>query len=80
MLRPTSEGMPIWSAPSIVMTSGAAVLFIDDCPNGNISCQTSARGIIAGFQNQGMCWNYSLCVPCEPYGHTYPDRCAVINY
>ena len=27
-----------------------------------------------------MCWNYSLCQPCEPYGHTYPNYCAGVEY
>jgi len=65
---------------SLPASFGPAHLFVDDCPNGTVYCQTAARGIIAGFDNQGFCWNYSLCIPCEPYGHTQPDRCSVINY
>ncbi len=30
--------------------------------------------------NAAFCWNYSLCQPCEPYGHTYPSYCAGYFY
>ena len=28
----------------------------------------------------GFCYNYAICMPCEPYGHTQPDGCATLNY
>jgi hypothetical protein len=61
----------------------AAHLFIDDCLAEDITCSANtARGtaVVGEYDNQGMCYNYALCVPCEPYGHTQPDRCSVVKY
>ena len=65
---------------------GSAQLFIDDCASGDIWCKSNDGGIYPGATygraayDAEMCWNYSLCQPCEPYGHTYPDYCAGYTY
>jgi hypothetical protein len=65
---------------SLVSTFGTAQLFIDDCMNSDIVCyrDTGLPGKIYGVisSNADMCWNYSMCQPCEPYAHTYPSYCA----
>ena len=62
---------------------GAAHLFIDDCSNADIVCH--AEHDVDGpevhtYANQGMCYNYGMCMPCEPYGNTQPDRCQTEYY
>ncbi len=61
---------------------GPTHLFIDDCPNDAIHCNTPgyAPTQVGSYDNQPFCYNYLLCIPCEPYGHTQPDRCATITY
>jgi hypothetical protein len=65
---------------------GPAHLFIDDCPDTDINCECIRdekpfrRGVLPLVSNVGMCWNYSLCQPCEPYGHTLPSYCATYDY
>ncbi len=63
---------------------GATHLFIDDCPNLDIKCvvdvfpnNVSHKGV---YEDQGTCWNYSVCMPCVPYGHVQPSGCATYNY
>jgi len=56
---------------------GAAHLFIDDCSDSDIYC---FEGHSQTLVDQGMCWNYLTCMPCEPYGHVQPDRCATAHY
>lgn len=68
---------------TLAPTFGAAHLFIDDCPDLTIYCYVGDdqdNAVVGEFDDQGMCWNYSLCIPCEPYGHTQPDRCATKTY
>jgi hypothetical protein len=57
-------------AAEVTPQFGAASLFIDDCPNGNLFCQninTLAQWLIAS--NSGFCYNPSrvCCGPCEGY-------------
>jgi hypothetical protein len=61
---------------------GAAHLFIDDCSGITVQCIDHAAndGIAGVYDGVGACWNYSVCMPCEPYGHTQPDRCSTQNY
>ena len=61
---------------------GPTHLFIDDCPDDTIHCNTPgyAPTEVGSYDSQPFCYNYLLCIPCEPYGHTQPDRCATINY
>jgi hypothetical protein len=63
---------------------GSAHLFIDDCPDDKIECRIHAYGwqeqTVGTFENQGFCYNYLLCIPCEPYGHTPPSRQSVVDY
>jgi hypothetical protein len=61
---------------------GPTHLFIDDCANQDIYCQQGGGGSVPGIVNadQPMCYNYLICMPCEPYGHTQPDRCATVYY
>jgi len=82
-------GMEFTEAPTdlaaLAPSFGSTQLFIDDCPNSDISCvsdEGGERGKTWGVisANAEMCWNYSLCQPCEPYGHTYPDYCAGYKY
>jgi hypothetical protein len=51
---------------------GAAHLFIDDCPNGGVTCYAGdptkeivSRGSLSGI---GFCWHWDLacCKPCDP--------------
>jgi len=53
-------------------TFGAAHLFIDDCPNGGVTCYAGdpsteivSRGSLSGI---GFCWHWDLacCKPCDP--------------
>ncbi len=59
---------------------GSAQLFIDHCPNEPVACwldSPAGETLFKGqFDDQPMCWNYSVCIPCEPYGHIQPDKCA----
>jgi hypothetical protein len=62
---------------------GPTHLFIDDCPDESIYCQVGGGGYVPGTEEwykQPMCYNYLICMPCEPYGHTQPDRCATVHY
>jgi hypothetical protein len=60
---------------------GAAHLFIDDCPNDIIRC-TRLDNLTTPvvFDNQPFCWNYSVCMPCEPGGNVKGDRCQTYQY
>jgi hypothetical protein len=64
---------------SLAPNFGSAQLFIDDCPNLDIWCLGTDQDYLISA-DADMCWNYSRCQPCEPYGHTYPDYCAGANY
>jgi hypothetical protein len=61
---------------------GVAHLFIDDCSDITVQCIDHAAndGIAGVYDGVAACWNYSVCMPCEPYGHTQPDRCSTQNY
>jgi hypothetical protein len=61
---------------------GPAHLFIDDCPNGDIQCFATDNELqaVGGYFNQPFCYNYLLCIPCEPYGNTQPDRCSTPSH
>jgi hypothetical protein len=62
---------------------GTAHLLIDDCPQLEIACQYMADGhyyTAGAYENVDGCWNYAICMPCEPYGHEQPDRCATYFY
>jgi hypothetical protein len=67
---------------------GPAQLFIDACPTTDISCDcydhrdpnNPQHGLATIVRDADMCWNYSLCQPCEPYGHELPSRCATYDY
>jgi len=60
---------------------GAASLFIDDCPNDFIRCtRLNDLTVPVVFDNQPFCWNYSVCMPCEPGGNVKGDRCQTYQY
>lgn len=64
---------------------GSAQLFIDDCSDSDIYGRVpNNRGkrVTTGIHTtpRGMCWNYSLCQPCYPYGHECPHYCAGYYY
>ncbi len=69
---------------AVAPSFGPAHLFIDDCPNDTIRCSAPYYGdvwqTVGTFDNQGFCYDYLLCVPCEPYGHNPPYRGAVVDY
>lgn len=55
----------------------SAHLLIDDCANGEVTCVNSRTGVpVYTYTNLGFCYNYAVCMPCDPYGHTQPDRCS----
>ncbi len=58
---------------------GATHLFIDDCANDSIECWDGGN-LVSKFTAQTFCYNYLICMPCEPYGHTQPDRCSTRDY
>ena len=55
-------------------------LFIDDCPDTYVECINSDWIHQGQFDSVPFCYNYGICMPCEPYGHTQPDTCATANY
>jgi hypothetical protein len=62
---------------------GTAHLLIDDCPQLDVECAIldgQDYEYLGNFPNLDQCWNYSICMPCEPYGHVQPDRCATYYY
>jgi hypothetical protein len=67
---------------------GTAHLFIDDCPQTTVQCLAHRGGnqfndhisTVGSFSDVDSCWNYSVCMPCEPYGHVQPDGCATYHY
>ena len=59
---------------------GAAHLLIDDCVAETIYCHKRSDDSEVGELGDSMCYNYLLCIPCEPYGHTQPDRCSTRYY
>lgn len=61
---------------------GAAHLLIDDCPtNSTVYCVRGAgTRPIGSFWPVDSCWNFFVCMPCEPYVHDQPDRCATQDY
>ncbi len=65
---------------ALAPTFGAAHLFIDDCQNADIICYGQDNDEVDSFDTQGMCYNYLTCFPCEPYGHTQPDKCQTNRY
>jgi hypothetical protein len=69
---------------SLAPTFGTAHLLIDDCADGPVGCYADEGGgfgeRVGTFDGQGMCYNYLVCIPCEPYGHTQPDRCSTLGY
>ena len=59
---------------------GSAHLFIDDCPDGTMTCRNDA-GVVGTIENgdhDGFCYSYAgfICIPCEPwvYGINGPDE------
>jgi hypothetical protein len=64
---------------SVASSFGTANLFIDGCPNLDVKCLRGDNEI-GRFRDQEMCWNYSVCIPCEPFGHVQPDRCQTLDY
>jgi hypothetical protein len=77
---------------ALAASFGSAHLFIDDCPNMDVNCVLDypseepdpppeyPHAYAGTYSSQPMCWNYGLCIPCEPYGHTQPDRCSTLIY
>jgi hypothetical protein len=66
---------------------GAAHLFIDDCPtDGIVTCTANPtkiardKRVLGSFKGVDMCWNFGVCMPCEPYGHVQPSRCETEKY
>jgi hypothetical protein len=61
---------------------GAAHLFIDDCADTTVQCidHGANDGLAGVYEGVPACWNYAVCMPCEPYGHVQPDRCSTQNY
>lgn len=59
---------------------------IFDCPeHGTVSCIELSRGwfdgkVVGEYHDIDHCGNFGVCMPCEPYGHTQPDRCATQRY
>ncbi len=60
------EQQPITAAEA-AREFGAASLFIDDCPDGNLRCNTPA-GDIVGSLTLGYCWHSDswCCDACDP--------------
>lgn len=58
--------------------SGAHLL-IDDCANGTVTCFDDGTPI-GEFDDLPFCYNYGVCMPCEPYGHVQPDKCSTSAY
>lgn len=58
--------------------SGAHLL-IDDCANGTVVCFDDGTPI-GEFDDLPFCYNYGVCMPCEPYGHVQPDKCSTSGY
>ncbi len=53
---------------------GAAHLFIDDCADAPIACRVGEGSTWVGeFARQGYCYNFPVCVPCDPYYHSEPS-------
>jgi hypothetical protein len=65
---------------AITTSFGAAHLLIDDCTAQDIYCLDKATGAQYGVLGDEFCYNYLLCIPCTPYGHSQPDRCSVRKY
>lgn len=69
---------------SLAPSFGTAHLLIDDCSDGPVGCYSVEDGgygyRVGTFEGQGMCYNYLVCIPCDPYGHTQPDRCSTLVY
>lgn len=64
---------------------GAAHLLIDDCPADSfVDCLLRTSYFhyekIGVFYQVDYCWNYLVCMPCEPHGHVQPDRCTTHYY
>jgi hypothetical protein len=58
---------------------GPTHLFIDDCADGYVDCWWGSD-MKTHFTGLPFCYNYLICMPCEPYGHTQPDQCATRDY
>jgi hypothetical protein len=67
---------------AISKTFTGAHLLIDDCSDGTVQCwNTDDGGTYWGdWEGLPFCYNYLVCCPCEPYGHTQPDRCSTRTY
>jgi hypothetical protein len=84
-MDPTVATMPL---ADLAESFGRAHLFIDDCPDGPIACVGPTANYIEKkyFESNGRqrifgyCWNYSQCMPCDPYGHNQPYWHAALTY
>ncbi len=56
-------------------TFESAHLLIDDCADGIVDCWIDSQNV-ASYTGVSMCYNYLICMPCEPYGHVQPDKCS----
>jgi hypothetical protein len=69
---------------TLAASFGTAHLLIDDCPTDlEVGCFTQKdqfREPPVGTWRVDSCWNYSQCMPCEPYYHNQPSGCATQDY
>lgn len=69
-----------WCARVRNQRFGGGHLFIDDCPDGTMTCNHGGEvvGTIANGEHDGFCYSYAqcICVPCAPwmYGINGPDE------
>jgi hypothetical protein len=56
---------------------GAASLFIDDCPDGNVGCYDPVNRLWGIIYSVGYCWDWgnACCAPCDQQGLI--DQCNV---
>jgi hypothetical protein len=59
---------------------GPTHLFIDDCGDDYVTCTDSTLAYQGRLGPMGFCYNYAICMPCEPWGHTQPGPCATRDY
>ena len=57
-----------------------AHLLIDDCLAGQVDCYAQTGEFVASYTDLGFCYNYGICMPCDPYGHNQPDRCSTMSW
>jgi hypothetical protein len=57
---------------------GAAHLFIDDCPDGEVWCSRDDGTNVGSFGILGHCysWPYATCLPCSPWYDQVPNAVA----